>query len=193
MKKFFAVFTAIVLFTACTMSETKIYSLALPVEKNVSDNSSGPSVNVQVSAPRHLSQQYMVFRTSPYQLDISKYSKWDAPPDESVREAFRDRLYARGIFKEVKALNFVPAGYYSAAIKLRRFERTGDVKESFGELDFDVTLTSPEGKEIYRNTIYKKIKLPAQDNQELAKSLSSALSEGVDEAVKGIDGVMGHH
>jgi ABC-type uncharacterized transport system auxiliary subunit len=193
MRKFLAICTLIVLCAACSMPETRIYSLALPAEKKVSERRSGSSVNIQVSAPRHLSQQYMAFRTSPYQLEISKYSKWDAPPDESLRDAFRDRLSARGVFREVRTLNFVPAGFYSTVIKLRRFERSDEDKESFGELDFDVTLSSPEGGEIYRNTVSRKIKLPARDNLELAKSLSSALSEGVDEAVKGIAAALEHH
>jgi len=186
----FLIIISIFLCAACTMPETRIYSLSLPVERKLSGNTSGASANVLVRSPRYLSQHYVACRTSPYQLDISKYSKWDSPPDELVRDAFREVFYSKGVFREVKTANFIPAGYYSVDIKLRRFERTDSGEGSFGEIDFDVLLVSPDGKELYRHTVSKKIRLESRNNLELAKALSSALSEGVVEAVSGIAGVM---
>ena len=162
MKRVFFVITAIFLFTACTMPETKIYSISLPVERKLSDNKSDSSVNIRVRSPRYLAQQYIASRTSPYQIDISRYSKWESSPVELVREAFRDSFYSRGISKDVKTSNFVPAGYYSVDIQLRRFERTDSGNDLFGEMDFEVVVSSPEGKEIYRKTVSRKIRLAKQ-------------------------------
>ena len=186
MQRYFFLLLSIFLFTACSMPETKIYSLSLPAEKKTYDNASGVPVNIRVQAPRYLSQQFIARRTSPYQLDISKYSKWELSPAEMVREAFSEALYSRGISKAVKTLSIIPAGYYAVDIKLRRFERTDSGNDSFGEVDFDVNVLSPEGKEIFRKTISKKAGLKVKDNLNLAESMSTALSEAVDEAMAGI-------
>lgn len=197
MKKVFFLVSVIFLFTACTMPETKIYSIPLPVERKLPDNKPDHSVNIRVHSARYLAQQYIAFRTSPYQIDISKYSKWEAPPVELVRDAFRDSFYASGISKDVKTSNFVPSGYYSVDIQLRRFERTGPdtdtVGDQFGEIGFDVAASAPDGKEIYRKTVLKKVRLEGKDNPGLAKALSSALSEGVEEVLAGIASAMDHH
>jgi len=186
MQRYFFLLLAFFMFTACTMPETKIYSLSIPAERKLTDNASGVSVNIRVKSPRYLSQQFIAFRTSPYQLEISKYSKWESSPADMVREAFSDSLYSRGISKEVKTLNIVPAGYYAIDIKLRRFERVDSGDGSFGEVDFDVNVLSPEGKEIYRKAISKKTAMQGKDNLDLAVSMSAALSEAVDEAMTGI-------
>jgi ABC-type uncharacterized transport system auxiliary subunit len=182
----FFLLLSIFLFTACSMQETKIYSLSLSVEKKLYDNTSGVPLNIRVQSPRYLAQQYIAHRTSPYQLDISKYSRWELSPVEIVRDAFSDAFYSRGISKEIRTLNIVPAGYYAVEIKLRRFERIDSGNDSFGEVDFDVNVLSPEGKDIYRKTISRKVVLERKDNLNLAKSLSAALSEAVDEAMTGI-------
>jgi len=192
MKRVFCLITVIFLFAACTMPETKIYSLSLPAERKLSDNKSDYSVNIRVHSPRYLAQQYLAFRTSPYQIDISRYSKWESSPVEMVRDAFRDSFYSRGISKDVKTSNLVPAGYYSVDIQLRRFERTGPDHDLFGEIGFEIVVSSPEGKEIYRKTVSKKIRLDNKDNLDLAKALSAALSEAVEETMTGTTGVMGH-
>jgi uncharacterized lipoprotein YmbA len=186
MQRCFFLMLSIIMFTACSMPETKIYSLSLPVEKKLHDNMSGVLVNVRVQSPHYLAQQFIAYRTSPYQLDISKYSKWELSPVEMVKGAFSDALYSRGISKEVKTLNIVPAGYYALDIKLRRFERIDSEEDSFGEVNLDVHFLSPEGKEIYQNTIAKKAGLKRKKNLDLAEALSVALSEAVDEAMKGI-------
>ena len=190
MKRVFFLITAIFFFTACSMPETKIYSLSLPAERKLANNKSDSSVNLRVSSPRYLSQQYIAYRTSPYQIDISKYSKWESSPVEMIRDAFKDSFYSRGISKDVKTSKFVPSGYYSVDIQLRRFERTGSDNDQFGEIDFEAVVSSPEGKEIYRKTVSRRIRLENKDNLNLAKSLSLALSEGVEEAITGIAAVM---
>lgn len=192
MKRAFLIIAAIFLLTACTMPETKIYSIPLPADTKLSDHKSDSSVNIRVRSPRYLAQQYIASRTSPYQIDISRYSKWESTPVELVREAFRDSFYSRGISKDVKTANFTPSGYYSVDIQLRRFERSDSGNDLFGEINFEVVVSSPESKEIYRKTVSRKMKLQNKDNLDLAQALSTALSEGVEEAMTGIAGVMGH-
>lgn len=175
----------IVFLASCAMPETKIYSLNMltppPSGKVGMGGFSDATVAVLISSPRYLTQPYVAYRTSPYQLAISRYAKWDSPPDELVRDAFRDAL-ASTLFKDVRTSNFVPSGSYSLKISLKRFERSDEGDLSFAEVAFDVSLLSPEGKNLYQNSIAKKIKLEDRSFLSLAKGLSSALVEGTEEA-----------
>lgn len=170
----------IVFLAACAMPETRIYSLNMPAEKKLSAVNSDATIAVVVSSPRYLSQPYIAYRNSPYQLAISRYAKWDSPPDEIVRDAFRDTL-ASTLFRDVRTSTFMPSGSYSLMIDLKRFERSDEGDLSFAEVAFGVSLLSPEGKNLYQNSVSKKIKIEDRSFLGLAKSLSSALGEGTEE------------
>jgi uncharacterized lipoprotein YmbA len=167
---------------ACSIPQTKIYSLALREDVPAPKTKTDASLDLVVRSPRYLSQPYIAFRASLYQLEIAKYSKWEAPPAEMVRDSFRSALSATGLFREVKASNFVPHGYYSLDIYLQRFGRLDNGGESFADLAFELDLSSPQGESLYRGSFKKKIKLPSRDFRSLAEVMSSALAEGIDEA-----------
>jgi ABC-type uncharacterized transport system auxiliary subunit len=163
------------------MPETKIYSIYVPIESKTVNGKTDNSVAIVVHAPRYLTQPYIAYRESPYQLKISKYSKWDASPSEIVRGGFKDSLSSTEIFQEVRISNSVPRGFYSLKINLKRFERYDEGKDSFGELIMDVDLLSPDARELYRSSISKRVRLDDQGFLTLAKGLSSALAEGISE------------
>lgn len=193
--------------SACTMSETRIYSLYMPdptspplskggnfvsppLGKGDIGRFSDASIAIHVSSPRYLAQPYIAYRNSPYQLSISRYSRWDSSPSDMVKEAFKDSLSSMGLFKAVRVSSIIPRGFYSLQIGLRRFERFDVGNDSSGELVFDVDLLSPDGKEMYRSTVSKKIKLDDRGFLSLAKGLSIALKEGIGEAGIGIGRVI---
>lgn len=167
---------------ACTMPKTKVYSLYLPMEKERSIRPKGDaSIVIMVNSPRHLTQPYIVSRKSPYQVEISKYSKWEISPNEILLSVFKDTLSSDQRFKEVRVMNIVPGGFYSLKIDLRRFERFDTGNDSFAELALDVQLLSHDGKVLYQHTISKRIKMEDGSFLSLAKALSRALAEGVEE------------
>ena len=191
MRKFRRPFIAVLLVgicAACAMPQTKIYSLVLKNEGPAAKPKTEASLDLVVRSPRYLSQPYIAYRTSPYQLEIARYSKWDSSPAEMVRESFRNALSATALFKEVKASNFVPPAFYSLEIDLKRFERSDDGSGSFADLSFDLGLFSPDGKTIYRSSFEKKVKLGDRGFASLAEALSSALAEGIEGAKAGISG-----
>jgi hypothetical protein len=98
-----------------------------------------------------------------------------------VSEGLRDSLFATGLFREVKVLNIVPKGFYLLDIQLKRFERLDEGNKSFGELVMDVLFITPESKELYRGRISKKVELEDQSFLSLAKGLSVALNEAIEE------------
>ena len=192
MQKKTIVLLLVVFLASCAMPETRIYSLNIsdpPSAKEGIEGSSGKTstkadaaVIVMISSPRYLTQPYIAYRSSPYQLAVSKYSKWDSPPDELVREAFKGSLLSTRMFREVRTSHIVPNGFYSLKIDLKRFERFDEGDLSFGEVAFDVSLLSPEGENLYRNSFLWKTKLEDRSFLSLAKALSKALGAGVREA-----------
>ena len=186
MKRLLMIMITVLALSACTMPSTKIYSLSIPVEKDAASAKSGASVNILIHSPRYLSQSYIAYRVSPYQLEISRYSKWDSTPNEMVKEALKDSLSATGIFNEVRTSNFTVSGFYTVDVNLKRFERSDNGSDSFAELAFDVVLISPEGRELYRNSVSKRSKLDERGFLSLARVLSSVLPEGLAEVKAGM-------
>jgi len=182
--------TVTVLFLfSCTMPDTKIYSLNLnapEISSSVKDDFSGKSLVILVNAPRYLSQPYIAYRNSPYELELSRYSKWEASPQEMFKGALKNYLSAAGVFKEVRVSNVVPEGFYSLDIDIKKFERYDEGNDSYGELMFDCALYSSDEVRISGSTISKKIKLEEKTNLSLAKGLSKALDQAIKEAIEAV-------
>lgn len=159
---------------ACSAPATKIYSLHLPEDK-VQTTAPDKTIVIQATSPRYLAQPYIAYRTSPYQVDIAQSSKWDAAPVDAVRDNLRDAL-AGG---SVRTSTAFVADAYLLKINLKRFERIDQHHESFGDLTYDVELTSPEGKELLRSTFSKQIRLADRTFLSLAKGLSQGLAETI--------------
>jgi ABC-type uncharacterized transport system auxiliary subunit len=171
----------IIFISACSIPKTKIYSLYLPAKESTVIINSDISVSIRMDSPKYLEQSYIAYRISPYQLEISRYAKWESSPYKIVKEAIKDSLISTGLFKEVRALNFAPEGFYLLDVNLKRFERIDIGNESFGELTINVVFYSADGKELYRNSISKSVKLEDKHFLNLAKALSNELSETIEE------------
>lgn len=173
----------VLMLAACSMPETRIYSLHLPAETVRTQARKQAMITLRVQSPRYLAQPYIAHRLSPYQLDISRYAKWDAAPVDMVQEIFKDSL--SNVYQNVRASNFAPEGSFVLNIHLKRFER---VEVSHAELAFDVALYSPEGKELYHGELQKRVQIDSKDSAGLAKGLSDVLSEAVREVISGMSG-----
>ena len=193
MKRGFLFILSVILISSCSMPETKIYSIYMSapsaspdVAKLRSDKTSASSIVIVMNSPRYLAQSYIAHRNSPYQLEISRYSKWEAPPGDIVKEAFRNYFSSSGVFKEVRASHIVPEGFYSFEINLKKFERYDQGNDSYGELDYDVKVYSPDNKEMHRTTVFKKVRLDNKTFLCLAQGLSNALSESIKEVTESL-------
>jgi uncharacterized lipoprotein YmbA len=181
MRKWLTILFPLFLMGACAMPETRVYSLYLPLGRgNTTYPKGDASIVIRINSPRYLTQPYIVYRKSPYQLEISRYSKWEVSPNDILCEAFQDALSSIPRFKEVRVMNIVPDGFYLLMINLKKFERSDAENDSFGELMFDVQLLSPDGEELYQDRISKRTKLEDRSFLSLAKGLSGALAEGVE-------------
>lgn len=178
----------IFLASACTMPETRIFNLAMPAlnERTSAKAANEARLCIIVDAPRHLSQPYIVYRNSPYQLSLSRYARWDAAPAEMLREAARNALLSSGMFRDISTGPIVPSGAFSLRIVLKQFERFDAGESSYGTIAFEAALFSPSGAELYRDTLIKKIKLEDRTFLSLAKGLSPALAESVSEMKAGM-------
>lgn len=177
------ILVGVFLMAACSMPETRIYSLHMPPGDNRAQVRKQAIITLRVQSPRYLAQPYLAHRVSPYQLDISRYAKWDSAPVEMVREIFRESLSV--VYQDVRTSNYTPEGSFVLNINLKRFERVDD---AYAELAFDAALFSAEGREIQHIDVNKKVQLDVKDPAGVAKGLSSALSESVKEVLAGLQG-----
>jgi uncharacterized lipoprotein YmbA len=188
MKKWLWILLPIFFIGACAMPETRIYSLYVPIDSGKTINTKvDASIAMMINSPRHLTQPYIVYRKSPYQLEISRYSRWDESPEKRLCEVFKEAVSSIGIFKEIRVTNSLPGGYYSLMINLKKFERSDSGNDSFSELVFDVNFISPDDKELFQSTISKKSKLDDRTFLSLTKGLSNGLTEGVEEVKNRIE------
>ena len=186
----FIAIAVIFFISACSMPETKIYNLDIPVEQGSTRSTANDSLVIRIDSPRYLAQPYIAYRNSPYQMEISRYSKWDSSPKVMVSEGLKGSLFSTGLFREVKILNILPKGFYLLDMNLKRFERSEEGNNSFGELVLDVVFITPESKELYRARISKKVELDDQNFLSLAKGLSVALNEAIEEVQGNITNVL---
>jgi uncharacterized lipoprotein YmbA len=188
MKKWLWILLPIFFIGACAMPETRIYSLYVPIDSGKTIHTKvDASIAMMINSPRHLTQPYIVYRKSPYQLEISRYSKWDESPEKRLCEVFKEAVSSIGIFKEIRVTNSLPGGYYSLMINLKKFERSDSGNDSFSELVFDVNFISPDDKKLFQSTISKKSKLDDRTFLSLTKGLSNGLTEGVEEVKNRIE------
>jgi uncharacterized lipoprotein YmbA len=180
MKKAATGLLLVALASGCAMKETKTYSLNLASEALAQQSISDATVAVVVSSPRHLSQPYIVYRESLYTLDISRYAKWQAPPDDMLRDAIKDPL-ANSLFREVRTTGSPRRGMYALKINLTHFERWDEADASYAEVAFVATFLSPQGKILFQQDFKRKTKLEDRRFASLAKGLSSSLDEAISE------------
>jgi len=175
------IFLPVFLLIACTMPVTKIYTIYIPVEKETLTSKGDSSIAVHVNSERYLKQPYIAYRRSPYQLEISKYSKWESSPAKIVRKEFKGVFSSQGVFKEVRVTSFRPEGFYMLKVNLKSFERFDTGNSYSSRLLFDVALQGPDGTELYGDTVSKEVTLDDNSFENLAKGLSSALKQGIEE------------
>jgi len=179
---------SVLLMSACTMPETRIYSLYVSSASEKGNPAVFPdkSIAVLVNSPRYLSQSFIAYRSSPYELEISKYSKWEASPQDMFRTLARNYLSSTGMFKEVRASSVVPEGFYTLEVDLKRFDRDDRTGGSYGELTFDYELYSPDGIALYRGSVSKEVRLENRTFINLAKGLSALSEEAVKEMAENL-------
>jgi len=184
--------------TSCAMQETHIYSISLssgPSSSSFQTDRTGTAreatIVLVVQASRYLTQPYIAYRSSPYQLSIAKYSKWDSSPEEIVAATLKEGLSLTGLFREARNSHIVSQGAYAMEIDLRRFERSDEGDVTFADIAFGVSLVSPEGKTLYCGDVSEKIKLEDRSFLSLAKGLSKALEDGVEEVKREVEKSLG--
>jgi uncharacterized lipoprotein YmbA len=162
---------------ACSIPETKMYSLYIPIDQKNTETGNTTSVSLSVTSPKYLDQPYIAYRKNLYELDISRYSKWEASPSEMVGNLLRETLLAGGIFHEVIISHALQDGLYNLEIDLKQFERYEEKDLTYGVFAMNIVLRDPSGKTLFTEKISRKIVLDEKSFLSLARNLSITLSE----------------
>lgn len=181
MKRTTAILLAAVFLWGCAMPVTKMYTLHLPDIDEVAYKAHDTTVALVVHAPKYLSQPYIAYRSSPYELRIARYSKWESPPDKMIGHILREHLLSSGIFKDVKVLRTCRSGMYRLELNIKNFERSDEGKKSFGLFVMHASLTDAEGNLLFRNIISKKQELRDSSFENLAKGMSILVRQACEE------------
>lgn len=176
------IIVSILLIAACSMPVTRIYSLYIPVADTGSSASLKAPLAIRIAAPDYLMQPYIAYRSSPYQLRISKYAKWEESPLKMVRNEMRRALSVTGVFTDVNAAGAAPRGAYILKVQITRFERFVTTGRRAASLQLEINLGSPDGQTLYHRAIVKEKLLQGDDFEELARALSELLGEAVRES-----------
>ncbi|MBI5676667.1 MAG: membrane integrity-associated transporter subunit PqiC [Nitrospirae bacterium] len=177
--------TALSIAACSSMPATKIYTLNIPAEEQPKVQGDA-TVVITVDAERYLQQPYIAYRNSPYELEISKYSKWASAPGRILGNELQAVLSSAGLFKDVKLARVRHKGNYLIKIDLKNFERSGDKNSPVGVLVFDIGFISPDGKELFSTTVSKKEKLGSSSFSALAEGLSRSLGQSLAEVKEDI-------
>ncbi|MBF0338602.1 MAG: membrane integrity-associated transporter subunit PqiC [Nitrospirae bacterium] len=186
---------ALLLFVgACNMPETKIYSLYVPSDTPTTDTGKvdepkrkiAMPLAIIVDSPRYLTQPYIAYRNSPYELTIARYTKWDSAPVKIIGGELKTALSKRTLFSDVRVTNTIPANSHILKVNLRKFERYDAPLASYAELILDAELISPQGENLYRMTFSKRVKLNDGSFKSLAEGISMAVYEAIEQLCKDI-------
>jgi uncharacterized lipoprotein YmbA len=180
MKRILYILISVFCISSCSIPETKIYSLYIPIEQKQAEIKSNKQISIHIESPKYLSQPYIAYRKNLYQLEISRYSKWESSPVELVSNTVRESLSAERMFKDVTISNAFQNGMYNLTIDLKQFERYDEENETYGMIAMNIVLFDPSGKELFRDTISERISLNEKSFLSLAKHFSKTLSEGID-------------
>ena len=163
---------------ACSMPETRIYSLNADAGPKAAAKQAPVAVSVRVQSPRYLAQPYIVERVSPNQLAVSRYGRWEGTPEEMVKGVLRDALRPR--VREV-TVNRAVVDAFALNVEVKRFEKSIEGKASSALLILDYSLVGPDQSERFRSTCSRKIALQGADNQEFARAMGEAVASAAEE------------
>ncbi|MBF0538705.1 MAG: membrane integrity-associated transporter subunit PqiC [Nitrospirae bacterium] len=182
----------LVFMASCSMPETRIYSLYIPVDATVSNTKKADEpqykaalpLAIIVDAPRYLTQPYIAYRNSPYELTIARYTKWDSAPAKIIGSELKSALSQRTRFSDVRVMNITPANSHVLKVNLRKFERYDELLAYYAELSLDVELLNPQGESLYRVTFDKRVNLSDSSFKSLAEGISAAVKEVIEQLCK---------
>jgi uncharacterized lipoprotein YmbA len=126
--------------SACSMPETRIYSISVQHDLETADSQVDRSIVIQMDSEDYLRQPYIVHRNSPYELKIAKYSKWESSPYKIVRKEFKDALVSIDLFSDIRISSVSQKNSCTLRVNLSKFERHDEGDKSYALLEFNIDL-----------------------------------------------------
>ncbi|HIJ59041.1 MAG TPA: hypothetical protein HPP56_00280 [Nitrospirae bacterium] len=176
----------LVFIVSCSTAEIKIYSIYMPIQEEILQSLKQQEILfLVVRSPKHLDQPYIIYRSSPFELNISSYAKWEATPLDIIRHNIVEILYSQRIYKEVKTLRpQVNEKTEVMIVDLKDFSRYDEDKVSYALLHFSVLLKDKDNKEIFIKDFKIKEKLNDKTYLSLARGMSQAITKTLQEVAK---------
>lgn len=170
-----------ILIFSCSTATTKIYSINITQYPQESQKvKTDDLLLLKVSSNRYFKQNYIIYRSSIYEMMQSQYARWDTPPDEFLKHQITKALITKGLFKEVHQTKPSYANkYFLLHVDIKDFSRYDDLNTIYAVLILDINLKDALGNSIYNKEISLKQGIDDRSYLSLAKGMSVLMTNAL--------------
>ena len=134
----------------------------------------------RVAAPEPYRQERIIYRTSPYEVQLYGSDRWESSPVDMVGQALLDRLRRSGLFRRVVPWRRGEADV-RLEVRLRRFEEVDEADAWYGVVELEYEVVDGDGKGLLRGVSDQRVRAEAHTVDGVVRALSRGLAVSLDE------------
>jgi uncharacterized lipoprotein YmbA len=134
----------------------------------------------RVAAAEPYRQERIIYRTSPYEVQLYGGERWESSPADMVGQALLDRLRRSGLFRRVVVWRRGEADA-RLEVRLRRFEEVDESDGWYGVVELEYEVIDGDGKSLFRGVSDQRLRAESRSVDGVVRALSRGLSTSLDE------------
>jgi ABC-type uncharacterized transport system auxiliary subunit len=134
----------------------------------------------RVAAPEPYRQERILYRTSPYEVQLYGADRWESSPVDMVGHALLERLRRSGLFRRVVPWRRGEADV-RLEVRLRRFEEVDEADGWYGVVELEYEVVDGDGKSLLRGGSDQRVRAEAHTVNGVVRALSRGLAVSLDE------------
>ena len=134
----------------------------------------------RVAAPEPYRQERILYRTSPYEVQLYGADRWESSPVDMVGHALLERLRRSGLFRRVVPWRRGEADV-RLEVRLRRFEEVDEADGWYGVVELEYEVVDGDGKSLLRGGSDQRVRAEAHTVDGVVRALSHGLAVSLDE------------
>jgi len=134
----------------------------------------------RVAAPEPYRQERILYRTSPYEVQLYGADRWESSPVDMVGHALLERLRRSGLFRRVVPWRRGEADV-RLEVRLRRFEEVDEADGWYGVVELEYEVVDGDGKSLLRGGSDQRVRAEAHTVDGVVRALSRGLAVSLDE------------
>ena len=134
----------------------------------------------RVAAPEPYRQERIIYRTSPYEVQMYGADRWESSPVDMVGHALLERLRRSGLFRRVVPWRAGDADV-RLDVRLRRFEEVDEADAWYGVVELEYEVVAGDGTSLLRGGSDQRVRAEARTVDGVVRALSHGLAVSLDE------------